>query len=153
MKEIKVYLSSRCDASTGNGGYGYFINSETYISHKKKTLLKTTMPRMMMRAAIDAMQEVYENIGQCKVILYSNQAVLINSMHYGHCKKFAKYPNKDLVLKSKVASKYLTVYPRSIKNLDCRDINIANELSWLAMNDSTEEEDSRDEGPKPTPLF
>ena len=59
VKEINVYLSARCTTPEGKGAYGYVIESELYNSHKKATYLKTTMPRMMMKAAIDAMNEAH----------------------------------------------------------------------------------------------
>jgi hypothetical protein len=75
-------------------------------------------------------------------------------MYYGHCKKFSKRPNQDLVLESRIASEFLVVHPRSIKESECREIVLANELSRSALDDDSGEEDNRNyDGPKPKPLF
>lgn len=154
MKEVKVYLHSRCNSETGKGGYGYVIVSEEKESNLKASYIKTTAPRMIMRAAIHAMKEVYETFGKCKIILYSNQAELINTMHFGHCKKFAKRPNKDLVYESRLASEFLSVYVRSIKNYANREMTTAQDLSFQALNEYSEKIDTRNaDGPKPIPLF
>lgn len=146
LKEINVYLSARCRVLEEKGGYGYVIKSEGYNSFKKKSCSQTTFNRMEMKAAIDAMQEIQSNVGTGVIInFHTKQRSLITSMLYGHCKKFAKRPNQDLVRISIKLKECFIVYVFATVDHQCDEIDIANNLSKEALNNPMFELDKRDE--------
>lgn len=146
MKEINVYLSARCRVLEEKGGYGYVIKSEGYNSFKKKSCSQTTSNRMEMKAVIDSILEIGNEIKDADVInIYTKQGPLIASMINGDCKKFHKRPNQDLVrVAIKIKSRF-SIYVFNISANQHEEMEIANNLSKLALEAEVDCVDVRDE--------
>ena len=152
MKEVKIYLSSRCIISEGKGSYGCLISCEDHIFSIRHTLSQTSMPRMMMRAAIDSIFKVIEVFGESEIEIYSNQHVLIESMIKKRVD--SKAANFDLYLKFLKVSRDLNVCSKTIDE-GCNEMfRVVSELSGDALRMSTHDIDERESGfSESLPLF
>lgn len=146
LKEIDVYVSGRCRNQEEKGAYGYVIKSESYNSTNKKTCSQTTSNRMEMKAVIDSMLEISNEIKDADVInIYTKQGPLIRSMINGDCKMFHKRPNQDLVrVAIKIKSRF-SIYIFNISANQHEEMEIANNLSKLALEADVDSVDVRDD--------
>lgn len=144
MKEVEIYLSSeyQYDKVKDIGSFGYVIHSDTYQSFNMDAYYNTSGDRIELIGAIEAMKEIYTNIGPVvKVILYAKQSELVNNMICSHCKKFKNLPNQDLNKKAQEICRALSVYVRSINYNDGDQIKFANELALKALKADNPKQD------------
>jgi len=146
LKEIDVYVSARCRIQEEKGGYGYVIKSEGYNSMNKKTCSHTTSNRMEMKAVIDSMHEISNEITDADIInIHTKQGPLITSMINGDCKMFHKRPNQDLIRVAIKIKSSFGIYIFNISVNQYEEMILANNLSQLALDADVDCIDERDD--------
>lgn len=97
---IKIYTDGCCIGNPGKGGYGVIIkhNEDEYVL--SCGFERTTNNRMELKAVIDSLYFVGENIGEAdEVHIYSDSRYVTDAINKGWLKNWVKFgykKNKDL---------------------------------------------------------
>ena len=80
MKEVELYTDGACSGNPGPGGYGCVLIYRGIQKELSGGFYDTTNNRMEMFAIIHGLKSLKES---CKVIVYSDSALCVNSINNG----------------------------------------------------------------------